>query len=172
MFAFEKAIRTIPNFPSAGIAFKDIAPLLAEPAHFSEAINAFKERFETQSIDVIVGIESRGFIFASALAYAMDCGVALVRKPGKLPGEVYSKSYALEYGHDQLEIQKDALAKGARVLLMDDVLATGGTMQATKELLDQYFEVEIVAAAFLIELTFLEGRDPLDPLPIESLISY
>jgi adenine phosphoribosyltransferase len=172
MYAFEKSIRTIPDFPSPGVHFKDINPLLQEPAHFSEAIAAFEERYKDQSIDVIIGIESRGFIFASALAYALHCGLALVRKPGKLPGEIHTISYELEYGKDQLEIQKEALQNGARVLLIDDVLATGGTMQATRALLDRHFNIELISAAFLIELTFLNGRERLENLPIESLIRY
>ena len=172
MYEFEKSIRTIPDFPTPGIDFKDIAPLLHEPDHFAEVIHAFKDRFDSQRIDYIVGIESRGFLFASALAFAMHCGLTLVRKPGKLPGEVYRISYELEYGKDQLEIQKSALKEGARVLLIDDVLATGGTMQAAAQLIQNHFNVELVAGAFLLELTFLNGRQHLSSLPIESLLSY
>jgi len=156
-----EAIRTVQGFPTSGIAFKDITPLLADGPLFHTAIDVFRERHLKNRIDVVVGIEARGFVFASALAYALGAGITLVRKPGKLPYSVHRKAYALEYGEDALEIHTDAFKPGQRILLVDDVLATGGTVAATVELINTHFEVEIVEIDFLLELGFLEGRQKL-----------
>lgn len=172
MDAQEKLIRTIPDFPEPGIQFKDITPLLADGAQFQATINRLKERHVESRIDVVVGIEARGFIFASALAYALGAGTCLVRKPGKLPHTTHREMYELEYGSDAVEIHTDAFTSGQRILLVDDVLATGGTLAAASRLIQNHFEVEIVEINALIELAFLNGRDQLGSLPIHSLITY
>lgn len=168
----DAAIRTIPDFPKPGIQFKDITPLLADAEVFREAIDALKDRYEGKGIDLVVGIEARGFIFSSALAYALGAGSGLVRKPGKLPYTTYRQSYELEYGTDAVEIHTDAFKPGQKILLVDDVLATGGTVAATVELIQNNFDVEIVGIAFLIELTFLEGRKKLEGSSLHALITY
>lgn len=172
MEKLESAIRTISDFPKPGIQFKDITPLLADGALFRETINRLKERHEGQGIDMVVGIEARGFIFASALAYALGAGTCLVRKPGKLPHTVYQQTYELEYGTDAVEIHRDAFTPGQKILIIDDVLATGGTVAATIALIQNNFEVTIAEIDFLIELAFLNGRDKLPALPIHALMSY
>jgi adenine phosphoribosyltransferase len=172
MEPLKAAIRTIPDFPKPGIQFKDIAPLLADATAFRTAIDALKERHAGNGIEMVVGIEARGFVFASALAYALGTGLCLVRKPGKLPHAVHRQSYALEYGTDALEIHTDAFRPGQKILLVDDVLATGGTVAAAVELIQKNFKVELVEIDFLIELTFLNSRDKLPGLPIHSLIRY
>ena len=166
------AIRTIPDFPSPGIQFKDISPLLASGPLFRDVIELLKKQHIEQSIDIVVGIEARGFIFASALAYALGAGTCMVRKPGKLPHAVHQKTYALEYGSDTVEIHTDALKAGQRILILDDVLATGGTVAATVELIRNHFDVQLVGINFLMELKFLEGRSRLPDLPIAALIEY
>ncbi|MEE9368443.1 MAG: adenine phosphoribosyltransferase [Pontiella sp.] len=166
------AIRTIPDFPSTGIQFKDITPLLADGTLFRDVIDSFKQRHAEHAIDIVVGIEARGFIFSSALAYALGAGTCMVRKSGKLPHTVHRKTYALEYGSDTVEIHTDALKPGQRVLILDDVLATGGTVAATVELIQKHFDVEIVEINFLVELTFLKGRSRLPDLPLAALIEY
>ena len=166
------AIRTIPDFPKPGIQFLDIAPLLANPKHFRAIIDQFKERHADSGIDVVVGIEARGFIFASALAYALSAGTCMVRKPGKLPHTTHQQSYDLEYGTDAVEIHTDALESGQKILLVDDVLATGGTVAATAALIRNNFEVELVEVDFLIELGFLKGREKLSGLPVYAMIKY
>ena len=165
-------IRTIPDFPKPGIQFMDITPLLANGEAFRETIDQLKVRHEGKDIDVVVGIEARGFIFASALAYALGAGTCLVRKPGKLPHTVHQQSYDLEYGTDAVEIHTDAFTPGQKVLIVDDVLATGGTVAATVELIQNNFDVEIVEIDFLTELAFLGGRKKLPDLPIHALIEY
>ena len=172
MECLNAAIRTIPNFPKPGIQFKDITPLLADANVFGEVIDALKERHTGEGIDLVVGIEARGFIFASALAYALGTGTCLVRKPGKLPSATYRQSYDLEYGTDAVEIHADALESGQKILIVDDVLATGGTVAATIALIQNNFDVEIAGIDFLIELTFLEGRKMLSGLPVHALIQY
>ncbi len=168
----DAAIRTIPDFPKPGIQFKDITPLLADADVFRETIDALKERYEGKRVDLVVGIEARGFIFSSALAYALGAGSCLVRKPGKLPYTTYRQSYELEYGADAVEIHTDAFKPGQKILIVDDVLATGGTVAATVELIQNNFDVEIVGIDFLIELTFLGGRDKLPGLPGHALLQY
>ncbi len=172
MEQIKAAIRTIPDFPTPGIQFKDITPLLADGKLFGQTIEAFKERHTGKGIDVVVGIEARGFIFASALAYALGVGTCLVRKPGKLPHTVHRQTYELEYGTDAVEIHADAFRPGQKILVLDDVLATGGTVAATVALIQNHFEVEIAEIDFLMELTFLNGRNKLPNLPIHALIQY
>lgn len=172
MEQLKAAIRTIPDFPRAGIQFKDITPLLADGSVFREAINALKVRHEGEGIDIVVGIEARGFVFASALAYALGTGVCLVRKPGKLPHAVFRQTYDLEYGTDAVEIHADAFRPGQKILIVDDVLATGGTVAATVKLIQDHFDAEISEIDFLVELTFLNGRGKLPNLPIHSLVQY
>lgn len=171
MKPLEDTIRTIPDFPAAGIQFKDITPLLADGASFKQVIDLLKERHKENRIDMVVGIEARGFIFASALAYALGAGTCLVRKPGKLPHTVHRQTYELEYGTDTVEIHSDALQPGQRILVIDDVLATGGTVAATVELIRKNFDVEIVETDFLIEIDGLNGRNKLAGIPLYSLIS-
>ena len=172
MERLKNAIRTVPDFPKPGIQFKDITPLLADATLFRETIDSLKKRHEGNGIDRVVGIEARGFIFASAIAYALGTGTCLVRKPGKLPHAVHRQSYKLEYGTDAVEIHADAFIPGQRILIIDDVLATGGTVAATVELIRRNFEVELVEVDFLIELSFLEGRKKLPGLPVHALIEY
>ncbi len=172
MEEIKAAIRTIPDFPKPGIQFKDITPLLADGARFYETINRFEARHENHGIDMVVGIEARGFIFASALAYALGAGTCLVRKPGKLPHTVHQQTYELEYGTDAVEIHADAFLPDQRILIVDDVLATGGTMAATIALIQNNFEVKLIEIDFLIELTFLNGRDKLPGQPIHALVTY
>ena len=172
MEQIKAAIRTISDFPKPGIQFKDITPLLADGDRFHETIDQLKERHADHQIDIVVGIEARGFIFASALAYALGAGTCLVRKPGKLPHTVLRQTYDLEYGTDAVEIHSDAFLPGQRILIVDDVLATGGTVAATVALIQNNFDVEIVEIDFLIELAFLNGRNKLPNQPIHSLITY
>jgi adenine phosphoribosyltransferase len=173
MESVKKIIRDIPDFPKEGIVFKDITPLLADASVFRKIINTLKERYRDKQIDKVVGVEARGFIFASALAYALEAGTTMVRKPGKLPYKTYQETYSLEYGTDTVEIHQDAFHSGERIVVIDDVLATGGTIEATLSLIRKNFEsVEIVETAFLIELDFLNGRKKLKDTPIHSLIHY
>ena len=166
-------IRDIPDFPKEGIIFKDITPLLADPIAFQQTINALKDRYANKHVDAVVGVEARGFIFASALAYALGTGVVMVRKPGKLPYKTFKETYSLEYGTDTVEIHQDAFRPGQNIVVIDDVLATGGTLAATLDLIQKNFEdVNIVEAAFLIELDFLNGREKLKDTPIYSMIHY
>ncbi|VGO20644.1 adenine phosphoribosyltransferase [Pontiella sulfatireligans] len=166
------AIRNIPDFPKPGIQFKDITPLLADGRLFHRTIDLLAARHADQGIDIVVGIEARGFIFSSALAYALGAGTCLVRKPGKLPHAVHQQTYDLEYGTDAVEIHTDAFKPGQKILILDDVLATGGTVAATVELIRSNFEVEIVEIDFLMELEFLHGREKLAGLPMHALIQY
>lgn len=172
MTEISDAIRTIPDFPKPGIQFMDITPLLASGPLFKQTIDALAKRHKDHKIDVVVGIEARGFIFSSALAYALGAGTCLVRKPGKLPHTVHRQTYELEYGTDSVEIHQDAFAAGQRILIIDDVLATGGTVAATAKLIQAHFEVEIVELNFLLELSFLNGKEKLGDLPAYSLLTY
>ena len=164
-------IRDIPDFPKPGILFKDITTLLKDGPAFKAAIDALLERVRDKRIDVVVGMESRGLIFGAPIAYTLGVGFVPVRKLGKLPWEVVSVEYDLEYGSATLEMHKDAITPGQRVLIVDDLLATGGTVAGTIELVRQ-LKGEIVALAFLIELKFLKGRDRLQGNEIVTLIEY
>ncbi|MDP6943707.1 MAG: adenine phosphoribosyltransferase [Myxococcota bacterium] len=150
----------VPDFPKPGIVFKDITPVLEDPAALKEIIDAIAAHWSTEGITRVVGIESRGFIFGAALAYAMDLGLTLVRKPGKLPREAHSVSYELEYGTDTLQMHVDAVGPGDRVLIVDDVLATGGTAAAVCALVEET-GATVAGLAFALELGFLPGRDKL-----------
>ncbi len=167
----KRYIRDIQDFPTKGILFRDITPLLQDGAAFHHAIQQLAARHHGRRPDAVVAIESRGLIVGSALAYELGVGVVPVRKKGKLPHKTYRASYTLEYGQDTLEIHQDSLKRDARVLLVDDLLATGGTMEATIQLIQQCGG-QIVELAFLIELTGLKGRDRLAPHPVISLIQY
>jgi adenine phosphoribosyltransferase len=164
-------IRDIPDFPKAGILFRDITTLLKDAKGFKYTIDTMADKCADFKPDYIVGMESRGFIFAAPMACQMGAGFVLVRKPGKLPSESYSVEYALEYGTDCLEMHRDAIEPGKRVLIVDDVIATGGTAAATAKLIE-LGGGELVGFAFLSELTFLEGRKNLPDVPIVSLIEY
>ena len=166
-----QAIRDIPNFPKSGVVFKDITPLLNNGALFKQTIDLLADRYRSRSVDTVLGIESRGFIIGAALAYSMGSSFCLVRKPGKLPYETHSASYKLEYGSDTLEIHRDGIMSGSRVLIVDDLIATGGTAAATAALVSK-LQGEVVEFAFVIELSFLNGREKLKPHGIFSLIQY
>ena len=173
MESVKQIIRDIPDFPKEGIIFKDITPLLADSSAFEKIINTLKERYADKQIDKVVGVEARGFIFASALAYALEAGTTMVRKPGKLPYKTYQETYSLEYGTDTIEIHQDAFQPGESIILIDDVLATGGTLGATLNLIRNNFQnLKIIETAFIIELDFLKGREKLKDTPIHSLIHY
>lgn len=168
-----RLIRDIPDFPKPGIVFKDVTPLLADPAGLALAVELMANPFRGHRVDVVVGPESRGFIFGTAVATALSAGFVPVRKPGKLPGKTRSIEYALEYGTDQLHVHVDAVQPGMRVLLVDDLLATGGTLAASARLLGREgLGAEIVGASVLIELAFLGARAKLGDLRIEALLKY
>ncbi|MBN1542561.1 adenine phosphoribosyltransferase [candidate division KSB1 bacterium] len=164
-------IRTIPDFPKKGIQFKDITTLIKDPQGLRQAVAQMQERFADETIDCVIGIESRGFIFASILAYEWGVGMVPVRKPGKLPAKTLSESFTLEYGMDSLEIHSDALEPNSRVLIVDDLLATGGTVLATIRLVER-LQARVAGCCFLIELDFLKGRNHLVDYRVESLIHY
>jgi adenine phosphoribosyltransferase len=164
-------IRDVPDFPEPGIVFKDIMPLLADPATLSDAVDRLAEWIEPRKPDLILGAEARGFILGAALAYKLGCGFIAARRPGKLPWKTVSATYALEYGENTLELHADAISGGARVLVHDDLLATGGTAAAICDLVEQ-LGGEIVGLAFVIELEFLEGRKHLERYDVHSLIQY
>lgn len=172
MEEIKKIIRDVPDFPKQGIIFKDITPLLGHPELFGKVVDHLKGRFAGQKIDHIVGIEARGFIFAAPLAYALGAGCVMIRKPGKLPYKTYQQDYSLEYGTDSVEIHQDAVHPGSKVVLIDDVLATGGTMAAAAELVQNNFKADVVEVTFLMELGFLNGREKLPGLSVHSLIQY
>lgn len=167
----EKHIRDIPDFPKPGILFKDITPLLADPAAFAEAIRRFASHYEGRPIDAIAAVEARGFLFAAPLALHLKKPLIPLRKPGKLPYRTYSLKYDLEYGSAELQMHIDSISHGARVLMIDDLLATGGTMAAGAQLIEQAGG-QVVSCGFLVELTFLKGREKLAPREVFSLISY
>ncbi len=166
-------IRDIPDFPQPGILFRDITTLLSDPEGLRHTIDSLTDQCQTANLvpDYIVGMESRGFIFAPPLAYQLNAGFVPVRKPGKLPADVHSVAYELEYGTDQLEIHQDAIAPGAKVLIVDDLLATGGTAKATAELLEK-MQAEVIGFAFVIELLALKGKNQLPEVPLISLVQY
>jgi adenine phosphoribosyltransferase len=164
-------IRNVPDFPKPGIQFKDITTLLKNGPAFKEIVDGWRDRYAGQRVDAIVGAEARGFMFGGALAYALELPFVPVRKPGKLPAETLSETFHLEYGTDTLEIHKDALNKGDRVVLIDDLLATGGTMEAMIKLVEQ-LGAEIVEIAFVVELPLLKGRDRLQGHPVHTLVEF
>ncbi|MDA1017549.1 MAG: adenine phosphoribosyltransferase [Planctomycetota bacterium] len=169
--ALDCHIRTIPNFPKPGIMFRDITPLLAHPQAFRESITQLADHFRDQGVTHVAAAEARGFIFATPLALELNAGFIPVRKPGKLPFDTQAFHYELEYGTDSLEMHIDALREGDRVLMVDDLLATGGTMRACIQMAENSKAV-VVGCAFLIELTFLPGRKKLGDYNIVSLIKY
>jgi adenine phosphoribosyltransferase len=167
----KRRIRDIPDFPKAGILFRDITPLLSDGRAFRQTIDRIGERYVERRVDIVVGVEARGFIMGSALAYKQGAGNVLIRKQGKLPYKTNRTTYALEYGTDTLEIHQDAIKPGQRVVVADDLLATGGTIAAAADLVRQ-LGGEIVELAFLIELSALNGRERLQGLPVFSLLQY
>ena len=164
-------VRDVPDFPQEGIVFKDLMPLIGNAQAFHSTVEHLAEWAGPRKPDVILGAEARGFIFGGALAYELGCGFVPARKPGKLPWEKIRATYELEYGSNSLEIHADAFSKGARVIVLDDVLATGGTAQAKVELVEN-LGGEVVGALFVIELTFLSGREKLDGTEVHALIAY
>ena len=171
MHELEKHIRDIPDFPKPGIVFKDITPLLKDPGAFKRAIEILEEQISPLNPDLLLGIESRGFLFGGALAHQMGKGLIIARKPGKLPYDTDSVSYDLEYGSATLELHKDAVPAGQRVLIIDDLLATGGTAAACAKLVRNQ-QGEVAGHAFVVELAFLEGRKQLEPDPVSSILVY
>ena len=170
-YRIKNSIRNVPDFPKPGIQFKDITTLLQDKNAFKEAIEAFYTTFKDEEIDVIVGIESRGFIFAAPLALRMGCRFVLARKPGKLPSETIAEEYTLEYGTDAIEMHIDAINKGDKVLIVDDLLATGGTAKATGSVVKK-LQGEILSYAFLIILKGLKGDELLKPIPVFTILEY
>ncbi|MBU0506454.1 MAG: adenine phosphoribosyltransferase [bacterium] len=164
-------IRDVPDFPKQGILFKDITTLLKDPDALKESIQQMKLLCENQGITKVCGAESRGFIFGVPLAIEIGAGFVPIRKPGKLPAETLSEEYVLEYGTDKIEIHKDAIEKGEKVIFVDDLLATGGTAEASLKLLEK-MEADVVGCLFLIELGFLNGREKLQNYPVNSLLVY
>jgi adenine phosphoribosyltransferase len=171
MTHLKKLIREVPDFPKAGILFYDITTLLKDKTGLRGVIDGLKEHYAGLDVDVVLGIEARGFIFAPALAYALGAGFVPVRKPKKLPADRHSVTYDLEYGSDTLEIHRDAVPEGCRVLIVDDLLATGGTAKATARLVED-LGGKVTGMAFVVELTFLGGRDRLNGYDIVSLLQY
>lgn len=167
----KKLIREVPDFPKKGILFYDITTLLKDKLGFATLIDALSESYIGKEVDLVLGMEARGFIFAPALAYRLNAGFVPVRKPGKLPAETAKLSYDLEYGSNTLEIHKDAIQKGQRVLIVDDLLATGGTAAATAELA-RGLGAQIAGLAFVVELDFLKGREKLAGYAVHSLLHY
>jgi len=168
---FSKYCRDIQDFPKKGVLFRDISGLLKNGPVFKRAIDAIARHYDGQVIDAVVSIEARGFLIGAALAYRLDSGLVPVRKKGKLPWRVYRRSYDLEYGQDHLEIHQDAIEPGKNVLIVDDVIATGGTIEAVAELIKE-LKGNIIGAAFLIELTGLKGTEKIPGIPVFSLIKY
>jgi adenine phosphoribosyltransferase len=167
----KKIIRDVPDFPKKGILFKDITTLCKDPVSFQRMVDLLGHRYVSKNIDLVVGVEARGFVVGAALAYKLGAGVVLVRKPGKLPHKTYKATYELEYGEDSLEIHQDAITKGQNVLIADDLLATGGTAAAVVELVEQ-MGGNIVECVFLVELEELKGREKLLPHKTFSLLKY
>ncbi|MDN3514608.1 MAG: adenine phosphoribosyltransferase [Candidatus Brocadia sp.] len=167
----KKLVREVPDFPKKGIVFKDITPLFQNPMGLKGAVEAISNHYKNKTVDIVVGAEARGFILAPTIAFNLGAGFTPIRKPGKLPYEKISMSYALEYGTDMLEIHKDGIKKGQQVLMVDDLLATGGTMSACCKLVES-LGGNIVGCAFLIELTFLNGKKALNKYDVFSLIEY
>jgi len=164
-------IRDVPDFPKKGIIFKDITTLLQDKSSLKESIDSLAERYAHEKIDLVVGVDARGFIFGAPVAYKLEAGFVPVRKKGKLPYKTKSITYDLEYGTDTLEIHEDAIPANARVLIVDDLLATGGTMKAVCDLVKEQ-QADIVGVAFLVELGFLDGRKKLEGFPLHSVLTY
>jgi adenine phosphoribosyltransferase len=169
--ALKELVRTVPDFPKPGILFYDITTLLKDKVGFAALIDKFFEYYSKEKVDLVLGMEARGFIFSPALAYRLKAGFVPVRKPGKLPAETVKYDYALEYGTNSLEIHKDAIQKGQRVLIVDDLLATGGTADATAKLASS-LGAHIAGLGFVVELEFLKGRDKLKEYDVMSLLRY
>jgi adenine phosphoribosyltransferase len=167
----EQAIRNVPDFPKPGIQFKDITPVLADPRLFAGVIDLLTDGFKPGSVDAVVGIDARGFIFAAAVAMKLRAGFVPVRKKGKLPYKTHEQDYALEYGSATVAMHVDALKPGARVLLIDDLLATGGTASAAAALIKK-LGAQILEVTFLIELKFLNGREKLKGYPVRSIVTF
>lgn len=168
---FKQLIRNVPDFPKKGVLFYDITTLLKDKRAFKEVLSLLADRYQNQQVDLVVGIESRGFIFAAALALQLGAGFVPVRKPNKLPAKTLRATYDLEYGQDSLEIHQDAIQPGQRVLLVDDLLATGGTASAVLQLIRQ-LGGDVVGVAFLVELEFLSGRKKLEGYEVYSMLKY
>ncbi|TET46321.1 adenine phosphoribosyltransferase [candidate division TA06 bacterium] len=164
-------IRNIPDFPKKGIVFRDITTLLKDKDGFREMIDCLAEEYRDRDVDLVASVDARGFVVGAGVAYQLGTGLVLLRKPGKLPWETFYCEYDLEYGSNKIEIHKDAIEKGQRVLVVDDLLATGGTAAATCELVRK-LGGELVGAAFVVELTYLKGREKLKDCPVFSLIQY
>jgi len=169
--SIKSKIRTVPDWPKKNVMFRDITTLLKNPDGFKETVDLLYHRYANKKIDVVIGIESRGFILGAPLAYLLGCGFVPVRKPGKLPAECESEEYSLEYGKDKIEIHKDAISKGDRVLIVDDLLATGGTICAARNLVKK-LHGEIVECAFVVELPELKGRDKIKGEKIFSIVKF
>ncbi|WP_142504044.1 adenine phosphoribosyltransferase [Melghirimyces algeriensis] len=168
---FKEKIRVIEDFPQAGVRFKDITTLLKDGRAFRAAIDQMAKHLKDKHVDLVIGPEARGFVVGTPLAYALGVGFIPVRKAGKLPAETVETGYSLEYGKDRLAIHKDAIQPGQRVVIVDDLLATGGTVNATLNLLEQ-LQADVVGAAFVVELTYLNGREKLPDLDIYTLVQY
>ncbi len=171
MEELKNIIRDIPDFPKKGIIFKDITTLLADAKSYQRMVDLLAHRYVGQKIDKVVGVEARGFIIGAALAYKLGAGIVLVRKPGKLPSETFKKTYQLEYGTDTLEIHTDAIGKGERVLIADDLLATGGTMAAVVDMVTS-MGAELIECCFMAELEFLHGKEKLPAGKVFSLLKF
>ena len=171
METIKAKIRTIPDFPKEGIQFRDITTLLKDAQGFRQSIDAFVNRYQTMSIDMVAGIESRGFIIAGAIACLLGKGFIPIRKPGKLPAETYRRNYQLEYGTDVIEMHRDAVTPGMRVLMVDDLLATGGTMKEACELVE-LAGGKVVECAFIVDLPDLQGRAKLEGYPVFTLVAF
>jgi adenine phosphoribosyltransferase len=170
-FNYEALIRNVPDFPIPGVQFKDITTLLRNGPAFKAVIDGITEQYRDQQVDIVAGVESRGFIFSAPVAYNLGAGLVPIRKPGKLPADTVEISYTLEYGSNTLQMHADAFPRGARVLLVDDLLATGGTIAAAASLVKQ-IGGEVVGLAFVVELAFLNGRALISDYPIFSLVQY
>jgi len=169
--SIKSKIRTVPHWPKEGIMFRDITTLLKDPQGFKETIDLLHKRYADKKIDIVIGIESRGFIFGAPLAYLLGCGFVPIRKPGKLPAACESEEYTLEYGKDKIEIHKDAIKKGERVLIVDDLIATAGTASAARNLVKK-LGGELVECAFIVELVDLKGRDKLKGENVYSVVEF